>query len=60
MWSTHPLSEDDIKHLEAESIYNAEYCSWCDFGEGLPEDDCFCDGNCGVTGCQGLNSLKEE
>ena len=35
--------------------FSAEYCSWCDFSEGEPEDDCFCDENCGAIGCQGSN-----
>lgn len=52
-WSAHPLSDEDIERIEREAEYNKVYCGFCEFGYGIPEDDCYCEESCGVIGCQG-------
>lgn len=38
-----------------EEAMEESYCEYCDFGYGEPEDDCYCEDNCGAIGCQGQN-----
>jgi len=44
----YPGSPDD-----EEEVMEETYCEYCDFGYGIPEDDCYCEENCGAIGCQG-------
>jgi hypothetical protein len=54
-----PGYTDPVYPEEAEDYFKA-YCEYCDYGMGVPEDDCFCEENCGAIGCQGVKISVSE